>query len=270
MDATVTYAVLGATGNCGTALIQNLLEHAGAHINIYCRNKTKLIQNFPGIQEDKRVAIFEGSIHDRALLTTCVRGCRAIFLCISTNDNIPNCNLSQASAVAIVQTLKDLGYNSTSATMEKAPKLLLLSSGTIEHAFSAHLPSVLHWILLRSASHVYHDLVEAEKLLRAEESWLTTIYVKPGALSVDKKRGYELSLTEQHSPISYLDLAAGMIELADETNGRWDFRNVSVNCTSDKAAFPNGTILCIVTGLLRHFFPWMHEYLPMGTGPKAK
>ena len=275
MAAPITYAVLGATGNCGTALIENLLKRADIQINAYCRNRMKFLRRFPDIKDGGQVTVFEGSIQDIDLLTSCIRNCQAVFLVVSTNDNIPGCRLGQDTALAVIQVLRSLprrsqypqeGANDGVARMV-LPKLVLLSSGTIDEQFSRHVPFMLQPILLRSASHVYKDLIETEKLLRAQEDWLTTIYVKPGALSVDIQRGHALSLTDQDSPVSYLDLAAAMIEAADDEQGSYDQKNVSVVNTKGAARFPAGTPLCILLGLLRHFFPFLHPYLPMNAGP---
>ena len=252
-----TYAVLGSTGNCGTALIQTLLQQPKARINAYCRNKTKLLRLLPEVEATGRGEITEGGIQDEQLLTSCIRDCRAIFMVISTNDNIPGCRLSQDTAAAVIHALQNL---------KQAPKIVLLSSATIDDHFSRHIPFLLRQILLRSASHVYNDLKEAEKLLRAQQSWLTTIFIKPGALSVDKQRGHALSLAEEDSPLSYLDLAAAMVEAVDDREGRYDLRNVSVVNTNGRAKFPAGTPMCILMGLVRHFFPGLHPYLP-STGP---
>jgi hypothetical protein len=90
--------------------------------------------------------------------------------------------------------------------------------------------------------------------------------MKPGALSVDKQRGHALSLTEEGSPLSYLDLAAAMVEAVDDPDGRYDMQNVSVVNTNGRAKFPTGTPMCILMGLISHFFPFLHDYLP-STGP---
>ncbi|TVY84585.1 Monooxygenase ptaF [Lachnellula suecica] len=232
-----TYAILGSTGNCGTALIQSLLQQPDARIHAYCRNKSKLLRLLPEIEASGRVEIFEGSIEDIQLLSSCIRDCRAIFMVVSTNDNIPGCHLSQDTANGVIRALESL----KKLEGPSVPKLVLLSSATIDDHFSRHVPYLLRQILLRSASNVYNDLKETEKLLRTQEHWLTTIYMKPGALSVDKSRGYALSLTEEDSPLSYLDLAAAMVEAADDEEGRYDMRNVSVVNTNGKARFPTGT-----------------------------
>lgn len=210
--------------------------------------------------------IFEGSIQDIDLLAKCIADCKAVFLVLSTNDNIPGCSLAQDTAAAVIEALQTLKNRSSDGEMVM-PKLILLSSATIDAHFSRHVPRLLQLILLRSASHVYNDLLVTEKLLRSQESWLTSTFVKPGALSVDIQRGHQLSLTDQDGPLSYLDLAAAMIEAADNENGEYDMKDVSVLTANGKAKFPTGTPLCILLGLLRHVFPFLHPYLPLNTGP---
>jgi putative NADH-flavin reductase len=252
-----TYSVLGATGNCGTALVSLLLQRPSAKVRAYCRNKAKLLRLLPELTDNQQVEIFEGGIHDTQLLASCIRDCRTIFLCISTNDNIPGCRLGQDSASAVIEALQ---------TLKQSPKLVLLSSATIDDQFSRHVPYLLRQVLLRSASHVYADLRATEALLRSQEPWLSSIFIKPGALSDDVQRGHALSFTDENSPLSYLDLAAGMLEAADDNTSIYNGRDVSIVNTGGRAKFPRGTPMCILMGLLRHFFPWLHEWLP-STGP---
>lgn len=122
--------------------------------------------------------------------------------------------------------------------------------------------------MLMAASYVYEDLKVAEKLMRAESSWLPSIFIKPAGLSPDVSRGHRLTLDEEESFISYFDLSAGMIEAVQDPDGRYCGRNVGVvNAKRGVGAkFPSGTPMCILMGLMRHFFPWLHPYLP-STGP---
>jgi NAD(P)H-binding len=269
MTSPSTYAILGSTGNCGTALIENLLKNPKAHINAYCRNRSKLLRLLPNIKEGGRVNVFEGNIQDIELLASCLRNCRAVFLCVSTNDNIPGCRMSQDTAAAVIEALRNRSRDPAEDGVTRMPKLVLLSSGTVDDQFSRNMPSLLMWILLRSASHVYQDLIETQKLLRAQEDWLTTIYVKPAMLSVDIQRGHALSLTDQDdTPLSYLDLAAAMIEAADDEQGRYVGKDISVVNTNGKAKFPAGTPMCILIGLVIYYLPWLYPYLPTKTGPR--
>ena len=261
-----TYAVLGSTGNCGSALIQNLLQSPQNKIHAYCRNKAKLYRLLPQVVENKQVQVFEGSIYNVPLITGCVRGTNAIFLAVTTNDNIPGCHLSEDSATILIQSLQKIKAELGPGL--KLPKLVLLSSATIDDHLARKMPGWFRPIMLTAASHVYTDLRRTETFLRSHADWITTIYVKPAGLSVDVSRGHQLTLDEDESFISYLDLAAGMIEAVDDEEGRYDERNVCVvNKTRGVGAkFPRGTPWCILMGLTRHFFPWLHPYLP-STGP---
>ncbi|KAL8792407.1 MAG: hypothetical protein Q9195_005021 [Heterodermia aff. obscurata] len=261
-----TYAILGSTGNCGSSIIKNLLDSPKNTVHAYCRNKSKLHRLIPQVIDHKRVQVFEGSIQDVDLMVNCVRGTKAVFLVVTTNDNIPGCRVSQDSALAVIEALKKIKAESGPGL--KLPKLVLLSSATIDSYLSRDMPSWFRPIMLTAASHVYEDLRRTETILRAEADWLSTIFIKPAGLSMDVSRGHKLTLDEEESFISYLDLAAGMIEAADDEEARYDGRNVGVvNAKRGVGAkFPRGTPMCIWLGLVRHFFPWLHPYLP-STGP---
>lgn len=258
------YAVLGATGNTGRSLVRLLLSGSDAEVHAYCRNKDKLGQLLPDLVDNRNLKVFEGSISDVELFVDCLRGCQIVFLTVSTNDNIPGCRLSQDSVNTVIQALFKIksGPNGSPAM----PKLVLLSSSTLDE----HLNRSMHFwfkpMMKRAGSFVYHDLMVAEEMLRAQESWISTIFIKPGGLSIDKQRGHALSFDEQESFVSYLDLAAAMIEAGYDPDGKYDMKNVGVINTGGGAKFPRGTPMCIMFGLLRHFFPWLHPYLPV-TGP---
>ena len=269
------YTVLGATGNCGSALIQILLNREPRpQIRAYCRNKAKLQRLIPELSETSptSVEIFEGSIQDIALLASCIRDCSAVFLVVSTNSNVPGLRVSQDTARSVIRALKLLRSDADKHDHDPdrrpptsrlaMPKLVLLSSASLDEHLSAQIPALLRWILRRSASNVYQDLREAEKLLRAEQDWVSTIFVKPGALSVDRQRGHALSLTEEGKPLSFLDLAAGMVEAADDPDGRYDNRNVCVVNTGGQAKFPMETPLTVLIGFLVHYFPALYPYMP--------
>lgn len=267
LHMTKVYAVLGSTGNCGTALIQNLLTSQNVIIHAFCRNKAKLLHLRPEISSSTQVKIYEGSIHDVSFVTECLRKCHAVFLCISTNDNIPGCRMATDTALSVIASLQALRDQKRNEGYHfDPPKLVLLSSASLDHQLSGNTPPLVHQLLLRSASNVYKDLIETEKLLRAQQDWLTTIFIKPGGLSVDVQRGHALSFTEEKSPLSYLDLAAAMIEAVDDPEGRYDMRNVGVKYTQGEAKFPKGAPWCMFMGLLRHYFPFLHPFLP-STGP---
>ncbi|KAI0121120.1 putative NAD-dependent epimerase/dehydratase [Xylariales sp. AK1849] len=262
-----TYAVLGGTGNCGSALVRNLLQQSPDNkVHVYCRNEAKLRRVVPETISNKQVRLFAGSIYDTDLMTACLRDVKGVFLVVTTNDNVPGCRVSQDLAKALVQALQKL--KTSSGPGLQLPRLVLLSSATIDGHLSRDMPSWFRPVMLAAASHVYEDLRRTEAYLRSQSSWLSTIFIKPAGLSLDISRGHRLTLDEEESFISYADLAWGMIEAAGDDEGRYDGRNVGVvNKTRGVGAkFPSGTPMCILMGLARHFFPWMHPYLPL-TGP---
>ncbi|KAI9689253.1 MAG: hypothetical protein M1820_010197 [Bogoriella megaspora] len=243
-----TYAVMGATGNCGNSLIQVLLNSPDAKVNAYCRNKAKLYRMLPRMVDDKRVRVFEGDITDLGLFTTCLRGCQAVFLVVTMNDNLPGCRVAEDTAITVIAALKKI--REETMPHPKMPKIVVLSSATIDKHLSRNMPWWFHPIMIRAGSF----------------DWVSTIFIKPGGLAIDKSRGHRLDFDQEDSFIAYFDLAAAMIEAADDVAGLYDMRNVSVVNTNGSAAFPWGTPMCIVYGLLRHYFPWMHPYLP-SAGP---
>ncbi|KAI2607148.1 putative NAD-dependent epimerase/dehydratase [Hypoxylon fragiforme] len=265
---TSTYAVLGSTGNCGTALLQTLLQSPTNKIHAYCRNQAKLHRLIPQVVDNKQIRVFEGSIHDVDLITDCVRGTKAVFMAVTTNDNVPDCRLNQDTAATVIRALEAIRAESSSRAKPEAsklPKLVLLSSSTIDDRLSGNRSWLFRSLMRTAVSYVYADLQLAEKMLRSQADWVSTIFMKPGGLSVDVARGHRLTLDEDESFLSYLDLSAGMLEAVNDEEGRYDGMNVGVvNATRGVGAkFPSGGLLAIPLGLLRHFFPWLHPYLPV-------
>ena len=256
-----TYAIFGATGNCGSSLIQVLLTAPATKVNAYCRNKAKLIRLMPNVAESKRVQIFEGQIDNVDLFANCIRGCKAVFLTVSMNDNVPGCRVSQDTTITLLAALRKLKAEADPRT--QMPKIVVLSSSSLEHKLCRNTPAWFHWIILRANSNVYEDLRRQERMLRAEQSWLSSIFIKPGGLVCDVRRGHRLDLDEQQTFVSYLDLAAGMVEAAEDPENRYDMKDVSVNNIGGSAKIPPLLPLLFIVGILRHFFPWMHPYLPL-------
>ncbi|KAF2024551.1 StcQ-like protein [Setomelanomma holmii] len=259
-----SFAVLGATGNCGTAILELLLQTTDATIKAYCRNKDKLFRLVPAAVNNPRVEVFAGSILDAELLGKTMYGCKAVFLTATTNDNVPDCHISQDLVHTVIKALSN--WKSEDKAHPRIPKLVLLSSATLDPWISRKNPWV-NAIVRRSAWHVYRDLELAEEFLRKQEDWVSCVYIKPGGLSVDIQRGHRLTLDDEESFVSYLDIAAGMIETAMDNDGKWDNKNVGVVNAGGKAKFPSGTPKCIICGLLSFYFPFLHPYLPTGTGP---
>ena len=249
-----TYAVLGATGSTGKSLIQILLQSPDKQIHAYCRSKEKLLKLLPNIHDNKNVDIFEGRLDDVDLLANCIRGTRTVFLTVAVTDNVPGCTIAQDTARVVISALEKLKAESM-----KLPKLVVLSSASLEPKLMSQEPKFVHSIALYAFSNIYNDLRAAEELLRSKEALMSITFIKPGGLSHDAQKGHVLSTEVARSPLSFLDLAAGMVEVADSDSGQYDMKNVAVIATAKDVAFPSP--LPVIRGLLFHFFPWMYRYL---------
>ena len=247
-----SYAVLGATGNTGLALIKVLLQSPDREINAYCRSRSKLLKLCPELTDRKTATIFDGPLDRTDILLDCLRGTRAAFLAVAQSENLPNCTVARDTARCVINALRALQEEKV-----PLPKLIILSSASLEPKFCNDVPQWVHTMLYYAASHVYKDLELAETLLRNEQSWITgTTWVKPGGLSHDAQKGHVVSKDNAVTPLSFLDLAAGMIEVAGDTTGTYAMSNVSINPTANDVAFPWNAPMALVRGLLFHFFPW--------------
>jgi hypothetical protein len=250
------YAVLGCTGSTGGALVTILLQKPNTNIHAYCRSKQKLLRQFPGIGDNKNVTIFDGPLEDTELIAKCLSGTRAAFLAVALNENQPGCSISIETAKVVVSALKKLRTRD-----EHLPKLIVLSSSSTEHRLVQQVPQIIESILYRAFSNIYDDLKDAEKYLRSHEELVSSSFIKPSALSHDSRKGHSLSLENSRGPMSFLDLAAGMIEVADDEEGKYDMQSLTVNPTAPDVAFPWEAPGCIFRGLTFHFFPWAYRLL---------
>lgn len=141
------------------------------------------------------------------------------------------------------------------------PRLIVLSSSSTEHRLVEQVPKIVESILYMAMSNIYNDLKEAEKFLRSHHNLVSTSFVKPSALSHDTRKGHSLSLVNSRGPMSFLDLAAGMIEIADDVDGKYDMQSVTVNPTANDVAFPWEAPGCLFRGIIFHFFPSMYQVL---------
>ena len=252
-----TYAILGATGKTGGALVDLLVQAPNTHINAYVRSKAKLVTQRPAMENAHNVTIFEGSLSDIPLLaSTLMPEVDAAFCVLAINENTPGTRIAQDTANSVIAALcrnreKDANY--------KPPKLIILSSGSMNPIMSAKLPAAGKWIIDRGMSNVYADLGFAEETLRLHKSWLDVTFVQPSALTEDVQKGHKLCLDKmaEGSPfVSYLDLAAGMIEIAKSPSYAW--MGVSVVATGKNTKFEPKAPPQILRGLVWHFAPWLY------------
>lgn len=162
-----TYTVFGATGNCGSLLIEVLLPMKDTKIHAYCRNEPKLRDMFPEAVDSGRIKIFEGQIDNVAVFKECLRSCHAIMLAVTMNDNIPHVRVAQDTTHTLLAALKGIHAEDPEAQM---PKITVLSSASLELSMCTNLAAPMHWIVTHANSNIYADLCVQESLLQAEES----------------------------------------------------------------------------------------------------
>ena len=250
-----TYAILGATGKTGGALLELLLKDPNNHINAYVRSKTKLLKQRPHLEENKNVKIFEGSTSDISLIASVLSPqVDAAFGVLATNENIPGIRIAQEMASSVIAALCHLRNQDAHF---KPPKLLFLSSASLNPTLLGDLPAVAEALITRAMSHVYADLRYAEENLRLHRSWLDVTFVQPGGLTEDVQKGHRLSVDKMSEGfVSYLDLAAGMIEIAE--SGTYSWMGVSVNATAKNVKFEPKAPPQILRGLVWHYVPWLY------------
>ena len=76
----------------------------------------------------------------------------------------------------------------------------------------------------------------------------------------DSPIGHELKTERQQTFLSFLDLAVGIVEVADRDGDRWDMKNFSVIPTA-KTEIEWRAPLLLFKGILFHFLPWTYPYL---------
>jgi oxidoreductase AflX len=110
------------------------------------------------------------------------------------------------------------------------PRIIVLSSGTISDHLTRETPKVARNIVWCGFSNVYKDLIKAESYYRMQKSWMTAIFVLPGALSYDVQSGHAIDTEKEAAGfLSYLDLAAGMIECGSKSRDDKEYDWVSLS-----------------------------------------
>ncbi|KAL8722822.1 MAG: hypothetical protein Q9225_000771 [Loekoesia sp. 1 TL-2023] len=249
-----SYAVLGATGATGGNILKLLAKNPQNTVNVYVRSKPKLLAQAPEIASNKRVNIFTGSLKDTALIASCVKNTDAVFSTVASNDNMPGTHIAQDTAQSIVVALMDLRMTEPQI---KIPTIVWLSSASVNPKFYSQEPALLHWLLATSFSYVYTDLAHAEEYLKMHQKWLKVVFIQPGGLVEDKQHGHALSLDREKTFLSYADLAAGMIEVAEK--GGYDWQGVAVIPITNDTAIEWRVPGRMIKGLTFHFAPWMYR-----------
>ncbi len=249
------YAILGATGQVGSSILQLLSSSPKTHINVLVRSRSKLNTSFPHLSTNPQIRVFEGSISDAPTLSQCLANTKVAFLAVATTDNKPGVSISLDTAHAVVSALQGLRHEDPGF---KPPRLIVLSSASLDAKFWRGVPEFVHKVMYAANFYIYEDLARAEEYLREQGDWLDVVFVMPGGLTHDVQRGHKLSTEKQQTFISFLDLAGGMIEVGDAEGGRREGGHVSVVLREGRwARFEWWAPVVLAKGLLCYLFPWL-------------
>lgn len=271
------YAVLGATGNCGLSLVRTLTtEHPDATVSAFVRSRRKLLgllspspssstENNDDIEESMpNLSIHEGTLSTPSVLQACIASADAVFIAIAPPGNERGCSLVRETCEAVVAAVRAIAGSDAQESKQKSkvPLLVLLSSAEADDKFYYDTPWPVRALSFAANYFTYKDLLAAEAYLRREmegaDGLIRPVFFKPGGISHDKKTGHVLSEERSMTFVSWLDVAAGMVQVAQEGEERWAGRNVSV--LSRKKARPeygNAPLL------LRGLGTYLWSFLPL-------
>lgn len=220
-----TYALLGATGATGSAIVRCLLDEAPEKLalRLLVRSKEKLSQKFPGLEQSAPFAItvVEGQANDQEAIGRCIEGADIIFNCIGTNFVQPGQTIVSDSAVSIIESLRACRKGKDTEGYTR-PAVLLLRTCSLND----HLSRNKYWITIKVARwglhNSYDDLQKAHDLLAAaaaeDPELLQNITVDPPTIHDQDgtvRTGFKLSVDEPPTDsLNYADLGAAFCELA--------------------------------------------------------
>jgi uncharacterized protein YbjT (DUF2867 family) len=163
-----SYAILGATGNVGLNILQNLSQSPSNTIHAFVRSRSKLERLYPTASTSTNLKIYEGDISNIDSLARCLSGTKAAFLTVAVNDNIPGCSIAYDTACAVLAALENLRDETPGF---RPPRLIILSSASLDSKFWNDTPQFVHAMVWRAMSNVYTDLERAEIFWRKQSDW---------------------------------------------------------------------------------------------------
>ncbi|KAK3633513.1 hypothetical protein LTR56_015766 [Elasticomyces elasticus] len=256
-----TYALLGATGSTGSAVLRYLLEvpPTDLNLNIFVRNKSKLLKAFPNLEDTKQpiVTIIEGTPNDQPSLQQALEDAAVIFQCIATNQSTPGVSVAHDTVTALIGALRGLHISDSYRT----PMVLQVRAAPLNPTFAAQQPWLMSTIIHFALHHTYADTDKACKLLASthdetpellDYAFVDTQAVFDAGGTI--RTGYELTLTGPVSPsISYADTGAAFCEIA-ERREEFKGKGVGVSATGKVRATPQANMGFIATGIKGRLF----------------
>ncbi|KAM0820925.1 putative NAD(P)-binding domain-containing protein [Seiridium cardinale] len=207
-------AFLGATGGTGSATLRSLLARQDHkfQLQIFVRSKAKLLRLFPELEASPTSKIWEGQLDNVDTMKDCLRGADIIICTLGENQDIPGLHVLQDGARSMMAALDLLQTEDG----WKKPRLIFLSSATLNARFAAATPAPMIWILRTAFCHPYADLLAAQAIFTAKPHLLSLLLVQPPAIVEDDATGHEISTESVRLAVSYADLGAAFAELALE------------------------------------------------------
>lgn len=261
------YAIFGATGTIGSMLTEEILYSSPkAKVHAFCRSKEKLNRCINSEKHKARITTFEGSIDNINLIQDCIKESNVIILAVAPKGNQPNTHLVEDTAKNMIKAIQ-------SSNNIKANKIILVSSAGTEHRFMNKNSSKLFLAFLDKALyHVYRDLEAAERVLRENETLISSTYVKPSALSFNRgynpyrgtsrtnESGYKIDFQVAKFPCSYFDFVHGVMEIADDSSDLYANKSVATNSIG-QVTFPFEAPVHLFIGFVMYYFPFLCNWL---------
>ena len=233
-----TYALLGATGSTGSAILRHLFSHPDEDItlNVFVRSRARLEEAFPNIDMTTtfQINFFQGTPNDTAVLQQCLKDVDVVMACIGSNVSTPGISLITDTANAIISALKF--HQQAQGSAYDPPTIIQLRSLSLNPVLKARQPYLAQIMAPFCFHYVYADLEQACNLFANSPELLSYIFIDPPSIhdaGGKTPTGYRLVLDEDQAPaISYSDLGAAFCEVAER---REEFRGKSIGVTATGA-----------------------------------
>ncbi|TKA36474.1 hypothetical protein B0A54_13475 [Friedmanniomyces endolithicus] len=242
-----TYALLGATGSTGSAVLRYLLEipPLDLTLNIFVRNEDKLLKAFPDLLSTKQpcIKIVKGVPSDQDALLKALENATVIFQCIATNESKPGVSVAYDTVYAVTGAL-DVLHNDQEEKY-RTPFVVQVRAAPLNPMFAAQEPWLMSTFIHFALYHTYADTDRACKHLASmhdktpallDYAFVDTFAVFDGEGTT--RTGHELTLTGPlPNAISYADVGAGFCEIA-ERREEFKGKGVGVRPTGKVKATP--------------------------------
>ena len=261
------YAILGATGQTGRALIDHFLRKPDIQLGLFVRNAEKLNSQSPETTSNPRVTIHAGALTDTNLVTSCLRDVSVVFSVLATNVNEPGTTIAQDAAKAICSALEVLRNKHEKAKDAwTCPTVIVLSAAPLHPALAGHAPKIVEWLMFTAFKYLYNDLIAAAAYYKDSYPWIPTVIAQPGGLVAsqpgDPVAEVEVNEKKQTDIMSYADLARGMARVADE-KGRWKGKGVLFEVKPENTVLRSRILWnvwgYVLPGLVYGCFPFVYR-----------